>query len=177
MRVVRPFLVVLVVATSTTVVAACAQTDPATPTDRPATSTSSLVADRADVHFAQQMIIHHQGALDMAALAPQRAGSAQVAALARRIAAAQQPEIDLMSGWLEAWGAAVPDEDATMPGMHQLRHRALTLDIGCIPFIQVGMRLVPQVRPLAHPCRPRRSLAMSQPEEPAHDEPDAEQHD
>ncbi len=119
MRVVRPFLVVLVVATSTTVVAACAQTDPATPAaDRPATSTSSLVADRADVHFAQQMIIHHQGALDMAALAPQRAGSAQVAALARRIAAAQQPEIDLMSGWLEAWGAAVPDEDATMPGMH-----------------------------------------------------------
>lgn len=63
----------------------------------------------ADVTFVQQMIPHHQQALEMAALAPSRAG-AEVKALAATISAAQDPEIETMTGWLEEWGEEVPAE-------------------------------------------------------------------
>ncbi|NCT89452.1 DUF305 domain-containing protein [Cellulomonas sp. APG4] len=63
---------------------------------------------QADVVFAQMMIVHHEGALEMADLMVERAATEPVRELAGRIAAAQQPEIDLMSGWLEAWGEDHP---------------------------------------------------------------------
>jgi uncharacterized protein (DUF305 family) len=52
------------------------------------------------------MIVHHQGAIQMADLAPSRAQNQDVLALAARIKAAQAPEIDQMTSWLTAWGAA-----------------------------------------------------------------------
>jgi len=60
----------------------------------------------ADVAFAQGMIPHHQQAVEMAELAldPTRAASPEVVDLATRIQAAQDPEIQLMTGWLDAWG-------------------------------------------------------------------------
>lgn len=54
----------------------------------------------ADFGYTQKMIEHHAQALQMTALAPQRAESTQVKRLAERIAAAQGPEIDSMRGWL-----------------------------------------------------------------------------
>ncbi|MFE5484910.1 DUF305 domain-containing protein [Streptomyces sp. NPDC056527] len=74
----------------------------------------------ADYTYAQMMIVHHRQALTMTALAPQRAGSAQVKKLADRITAAQKPEIDAMEGWLKNNGG--PREQSghdhhTMPGM------------------------------------------------------------
>lgn len=44
----------------------------------------------------------------MAKMVPTRASSQQVKDLATQIQAAQDPEIKLMSGWLEAWGEPVP---------------------------------------------------------------------
>ncbi|WP_330349917.1 DUF305 domain-containing protein [Streptomyces sp. NBC_00582] len=87
-----------------------------------APSTSSGGAHNAqDVTFAQGMIPHHRQALEMAALAADRASSAQVKDLAARIEKAQDPEIEKMTGWLKAWGEDVPAEDASaddsMPGM------------------------------------------------------------
>jgi uncharacterized protein (DUF305 family) len=64
----------------------------------------------ADVAFAQGMIPHHAQAVEMADLVPDRAASPEVRDLAERIRAAQQPEIDLMEGWLEDW-------DQSMDGM------------------------------------------------------------
>ena len=58
----------------------------------------------ADVAFAQGMLPHHQQAVEMAQLAPDRAADPRVADLAARIEAAQAPEIETLSGWLEAWG-------------------------------------------------------------------------
>lgn len=60
----------------------------------------------ADVTFAQGMIPHHEQAIEMAdiALDPTVGASADVQALAEAIQAAQDPEIELMSGWLTAWG-------------------------------------------------------------------------
>lgn len=70
--------------------------------------------NQADITFAEQMTVHHQGAIAMADLAPTRASTAQVKTLAAQIKAAQAPEIKQMAGWLAAWA---PSTD--MNGMPQ----------------------------------------------------------
>ena len=73
-----------------------------------APSTGDGQHNAADLAFAQQMIVHHQGAIEMADLAPTRASSQEVKDLAVRIKAAQGPEIEQMQGWLTTWAAAMP---------------------------------------------------------------------
>ena len=70
----------------------------------------------ADVTFAQNMIPHHQQAVEMAVIALDgaRKPSDAVKSLAEKIQKAQQPEIDLMTGWLSAWGKDAPASDDTM---------------------------------------------------------------
>lgn len=73
-----------------------------------------------DVAFVQMMIAHHTQAIEMAALAPDRAGGTTLRALAARISAAQGPEISWLKRWLEERGqpASDPQHDhGTMPGM------------------------------------------------------------
>ncbi|WP_018348116.1 DUF305 domain-containing protein [Longispora albida] len=78
------------------------------PASQPAPSVSTTArANAADITFAQQMIVHHAQAIEMAKLAPTRAGTQKVKGLAARIQNAQQPEIDKMTGWLRAWGQPV----------------------------------------------------------------------
>jgi len=73
----------------------------------------------ADIAFSQQMIPHHQQAVEMAELVPDRTGNPALVALAARVKAAQQPEIDRMTGWLQAWDAPAKSDHAghDMPGM------------------------------------------------------------
>ncbi|NBM14625.1 DUF305 domain-containing protein [Streptomyces sp. GC420] len=74
----------------------------------------------ADFAYTQMMITHHQQALTMAGLVPDRAASAKVKRLAERIEAAQRPEIESMKSWLENNGgekAHGEHEHGTMPGM------------------------------------------------------------
>ncbi len=66
----------------------------------------------ADVSFAQDMIPHHQQALIMADVAIEGAETQELQDLAKRIKAAQAPEIEEMTGWLQAWDEDVPDLDA-----------------------------------------------------------------
>lgn len=70
-----------------------------------ASSAASIEASAADISFAQLMIPHHQQAVEMADLALARQTSPEVRALAEAIKGAQDPEIRMMSGWLEEWGA------------------------------------------------------------------------
>lgn len=76
-----------------------------------------------DVRFVRMMIPHHQQALEMAVLAPARAGSAQIRAIAERIFVAQEAEIGVLRAWLGARGLAEsdpshgPDHRHDMPGM------------------------------------------------------------
>lgn len=87
-------------------------------TSEPTASPSSDVHtahNSADTEFAQMMIVHHEGAVEMADLAVERAGSEEVRALAEGISAAQGPEIEKMTAWLEAWGEDV--SPAVMDGM------------------------------------------------------------
>ena len=64
----------------------------------------------ADIRFAQGMIPHHRQAVEMAAIAVDRTENPEVKALAEQIQAAQDPEIETMTGFLETWGAEVPAE-------------------------------------------------------------------
>ncbi|GIF22455.1 uncharacterized protein (DUF305 family) [Actinoplanes tereljensis] len=73
-----------------------------------------------DTTFVQMMIVHHGQAIEMAALAPDRAADDQLRALAGRIGAAQAPEVAWLRGWLRDRG--LPESDAAhdhadMPGM------------------------------------------------------------
>ncbi|MGW4022929.1 DUF305 domain-containing protein [Streptomyces sp. NPDC005009] len=76
----------------------------------------------ADVSYARMMIQHHAQALEMTGLVPDRAESPKIVKLAERIAAAQQPEIKAMKGWLKSHDKPERDDGhghdhATMPGM------------------------------------------------------------
>ncbi|MFD1147312.1 DUF305 domain-containing protein [Saccharothrix hoggarensis] len=70
----------------------------------------------ADIAFARGMIPHHQGALEMAALAQGRTSDTKVLDLASRIEEAQDPEIKTMTEWLRDWGAEAHGTDT--PGTH-----------------------------------------------------------
>ncbi|ETK36731.1 DUF305 domain-containing protein [Microbispora sp. ATCC PTA-5024] len=92
-----------------------------TESQTPITSPAADHNDR-DVWFAQMMIPHHRQAVEMAKLAEDRAVGSQVKELAQKIRAAQDPEIQTMTGWLESWGVQAPGESAMpmdhdMPGM------------------------------------------------------------
>lgn len=102
----------LVAALATVLVSACGGSSPA-----PATGgqTVSPEHEQADIAFVQGMIPHHGQAVEMAELAADRAASPQVKELATTIAQAQQPEIDQMRGFLDAWG--VDEESGGMGGM------------------------------------------------------------
>lgn len=63
----------------------------------------------ADVEFATGMIPHHEQAVAMADLALEQGGP-EVETLAEEIQAAQGPEIETMTGWLESWGEEVPED-------------------------------------------------------------------
>lgn len=70
------------------------------------TSAGTAAGADADVVFAQMMIPHHEQAVEMASMAiANDTASEEVKALARRIEAAQDPEIQTMRGWLRTWGA------------------------------------------------------------------------
>jgi uncharacterized protein (DUF305 family) len=74
-----------------------------------------------DVAFAQGMIPHHEQAIVMADMALEQSSNAEVTKLATEIKAAQAPEIEQLTAWLEAWGQPVPDStggmDHSMDGM------------------------------------------------------------
>lgn len=79
----------------------------------------------ADTAFMQDMILHHQQALDMATLVEDRTGRDDLPLLAERIILSQEAEIDLIEEWLTDRDEDVPDEDERadhgehegMPGM------------------------------------------------------------
>jgi uncharacterized protein (DUF305 family) len=56
-----------------------------------------------DVAFATNMIPHHQQAVELSALVPDRSTNAELIALANQISAAQQPEINVMKVFLVQW--------------------------------------------------------------------------
>ena len=95
--------VTVLAALALTLLAACgSDDDPALSAPEP---------NDADITFAQDMIPHHEQAVEMAKLAADKAAAPEVTDLARRIEQAQGPEIEQLRSWLQAWG-----EDETAGG-------------------------------------------------------------
>jgi uncharacterized protein (DUF305 family) len=63
----------------------------------------------AEVRFLHDMIAHHQQAIEMARLGPERAAALDVKRVADRIAASQTPEIEAMNTWLRTHGQPTVD--------------------------------------------------------------------
>jgi uncharacterized protein (DUF305 family) len=67
--------------------------------------------NHADVMFAQQMILRHEQAVAMSDMVLRKTGvRPEVTALAEQIKATQQPEIDQLNSWLDAWGRNQVDD-------------------------------------------------------------------
>lgn len=100
-------LALALIATLALLGAACGNGD-----DNPALQggAPSTAHNDADVAFAQDMIPHHEQAVEMSDMALKQAGSAKVKDLATRIKAAQGPEIAQMRGWLQDWNQSVSGE-------------------------------------------------------------------
>ena len=59
--------------------------------------------DDFDKSFIEQMIVHHQGAIDMAKLAKEKAGHDEIKSMADDIISAQSNEIEMMRKWQKDW--------------------------------------------------------------------------
>jgi uncharacterized protein (DUF305 family) len=86
------------------------------------TAPSSAQHNAADSMFAQVMIPHHSQAVEMANKELINGQNAQLKALARKIMAAQEPEIVQLNGMLTQWGVAPAGHQGhgsmtSMPGM------------------------------------------------------------
>jgi uncharacterized protein (DUF305 family) len=91
--------------------------------DEPVITAQPAGYNADDVAFATNMIPHHQQAVDLSVLVPDRSTNADLVALAQRISAEQQPEIDVMKVFLVQWNEN-PDTNSghaghgnTMAGM------------------------------------------------------------
>ena len=71
----------------------------------------------ADVRFLQDMIPHHQQAVEMAALVAERTNRQELTDAAGRISLSQRDEIEFMKQWLSDRGELVPD-----PADHAAMH-------------------------------------------------------
>ncbi|MCK0111759.1 DUF305 domain-containing protein [Ornithinimicrobium sp. F0845] len=98
-----------------------AEDEAASPAPTPAAATTTgpessvdQAHNEADTEFAQMMIVHHEGAIEMADLAIENANTEEVRTLAEDISAAQGPEIEEMTYWLQAWGENTTPEHGGM---------------------------------------------------------------
>lgn len=82
------------------------------------TSVASAAAhNQADAMFAAHMVPHHRQAVEMSDLILGKQGiDPRVVELAKQIKAAQDPEIEMMQGWLSQWGVPAMPGMGGMPG-------------------------------------------------------------
>jgi uncharacterized protein (DUF305 family) len=71
----------------------------------------------ADVAFATNMIPHHEQAIEMSALVPDRSSNPAVVDLAAAISAAQKPEIEILKVFLVQWNGGESPESS--PDAHE----------------------------------------------------------
>lgn len=125
--------IMLTLAAATLALAGCgddsADDTSATTTQTGSPTTSATAATRsdfndADVMFLQMMYPHHEQAVDMAEMVPQRSQNPELLALATAIEQAQGPEMQQMTALLQSFGKPAPTDgdhgdhgDHQMPGM------------------------------------------------------------
>lgn len=74
-----------------------------------------LTGEALEIAFLSGMIKHHEGAIQMARWILERTQNAEIKEAAEAIIAAQDPEIQQMTQWLQDWyGQGVDEQSATM---------------------------------------------------------------
>lgn len=86
------------------------------PASSPSDAAATAPHNADDAMFGQLMIPHHQQAVELATLVPDRSTNQALVKLAAAISAQQQPEIDTMKGLLKGWG--VNPDDASHDSGH-----------------------------------------------------------
>jgi uncharacterized protein (DUF305 family) len=69
-----------------------------------AATTFDKSGDKFDEEFISQMIVHHEGAVEMAKLAEKQAKHDEIKQLSKDIISAQEKEINDMKQWQASWG-------------------------------------------------------------------------
>jgi uncharacterized protein (DUF305 family) len=87
-------------------------------TDEPVITGQPAGFNADDLAFVTDMIAHHQQAVDLSALVPDRSTNAEVVAMAEQISAAQQPEINAMRVFLVQWNENPEDNTHGGGGGH-----------------------------------------------------------
>jgi uncharacterized protein (DUF305 family) len=129
---------------------ACGSTDTTPPTTTAGAGTTSATQDQggdhndADVRFARMMIPHHAQAVEMSEILLAKDGiDERVRGLAEQIKAAQAPEIEQLTTWLNAWGAgAMPMHSESMPmnpGSMPMNPGSMPMDPGSMPGTDMPM--------------------------------------
>ena len=86
---------------------------------------------KKDIEFMQGMIMHHQQAVEMVALMPDRSANKELLLLGARISHSQADEIRFMRRWLQARGQPIEMQMhmdhmmMDMPGMEMSQHQML----------------------------------------------------
>jgi len=78
----------------------------------------SMMGQNIDQHFITQMIPHHEGAIEMAKVALERAKHPELRTLANNIINAQEKEIADMQSWYQSWFGSAPPTTGGMEMMH-----------------------------------------------------------
>jgi len=117
-------LVTVLFVSACTTPASDGHTDHEDGTDTSTAQVEPADSNADDVTFATDMIPHHEQAVEMSALVPDRSSNPEVVKLASEISAAQGPEIETMKVFLVQWtGGEAPagheghDMGGKMPGM------------------------------------------------------------
>ncbi|MEU4665221.1 DUF305 domain-containing protein [Micromonospora chalcea] len=98
-----------------------------------------------DIWYVRMMIPHHEQALEMATLAPDRAADPRIRAVAERIRAAQGPEVGLLRAWLSTRDlpADVPGHDhGSMRGMQSAEAMRQLADAKGAAFDRMFVRMM-----------------------------------
>ncbi len=102
------FTALIALFAATSMLTACGGSDD-NPEPETHTAANGARFNDADVEFATDMIQHHAQALSMVDLTVDRTLDPEVQQLAEDIRAAQGPEIETMSDWLQDWDEEIPD--------------------------------------------------------------------
>jgi uncharacterized protein (DUF305 family) len=86
--------------------------------------------NHADVEFMRMMIVHHEQAIEMAELIPERTDRRELRELGPEIIDVQEEEIELMHEWLGEAGAA-PDHDMDHDEMDGMLSEEELQDLRC----------------------------------------------
>ena len=98
-----------------------------------------------EMSFLQQMIQHHQSAVDMAKMVKDHTKRAELQQLAEKIMTSQQQEIDKMTGWLKEWYQASPKPIANEAADKEMKeHMPMLTGKKDADFDKVFLQMMPQ---------------------------------